>query len=192
MKSYQTLSKSVLFENPWWRYGRDAVEFPSGRRGQYHYVSTNGSAMVLPVTASGRLILVRQYRYTGKRDSLEFPSGGVKNGADHESTAREELREETGYAAAGLETAGEFNPCNGLLDEICRVYIARDLRYVGARPDETESFELVRLAPEDIDALAADGTIWDGRTLAAWALAGRRLRQGLAAHPDCGTPKTSP
>jgi hypothetical protein len=70
-----------------------------------------------------------------------------------------------------MEPVGSFNPCNGLLDEICRVYIARNLRYVGARPDETESFELVRLTPDEIDAYIRDGTIWDGMTLAAWAIA---------------------
>lgn len=171
MKPYKTLSKSVLFENPWWRYGCDAVEFPSGIKGKYHYVFTGGSAMVVPVDRSGRLHLVRQYRYTGKRDSIEFPCGGVKDGSTHEETARAELIEETGFEAEHLEPAGEFNPCNGLLDEICRIFIARNLRYVGSSPDDTESFEPVPLSPEEMDTRIADGTIWDGMTLAAWALA---------------------
>ncbi len=175
MKPYKTIAKKVLFENPYWLYGCDRVEFPSGKQGEYHYVITNGSSMVLAMDDTGRLLLVRQYRYTGNRDSLEFPCGGVKDGMNHDQTAREELREETGYMVGTIQAVGEFNPCNGLLDEICRVYIARNLRYTGASPEETESFELVRLTPEEIDACIADGTIWDGMTLASWAIAKNHL-----------------
>lgn len=175
MKPYKTLSKSVLFENPFWRYGCDRVEFPSGKQGDYHYVFTNGSSMVTAVVEDGRILLVRQYRYTGKRDSLEFPCGGVKDGSTHDETARDELREETGFIPGLIRAVGEFNPCNGLLDEICKVYIAGDLRHTGADPDDTENFELVRLTPGAIDAFVADGIIWDGMTLAAWAIAKHHL-----------------
>lgn len=175
MKPYKTLSKSILFKNPWWQYGCDRVEFPSGKQGEYHYVFTNGSSMVVPVDEDNRLLLVRQYRYTGNRGSLEFPCGGVREGSTHDETARNELREETGFTAARMEAVGAFNPCNGLLDEVCRVYVAGNLHYAGADPDETESFELVRLFPEEMDARIADGTIWDGMTLAAWTIAKHRL-----------------
>ena len=175
MKPYKTLSKSILFENSWWRYGCDRVELPSGKQGEYHYIFTNGSSMIVAVDDTGRLILVRQYRYTGNRDSIEFPCGGVKDGSTHDATALEELREETGFVPARIEAVGEFNPCNGLLNEICRVYVARDLRSAGAAPDETESFELVRLTPEEMAANIFNGTIWDGMTLAAWTLAKDKL-----------------
>jgi ADP-ribose pyrophosphatase len=175
MKPYKLISKTVLFRNPWWRYCRDQVELPSGKPGEFHYVLTNGSSMVIPEAEDGKLLLVRQYRYTGNRDSIEFPCGGLKTGATHEETAESELVEETGFLPGELEFVGAFNPCNGLLDEICRVYLARNLRHVGARPDETESFELVRLTMEELDACIRDGTVWDGMTIAAWALGRPRL-----------------
>jgi len=170
MKPYKPISKAVVFRNPWWKYCLDRVEFPSGKTGEFHYVLTNGSSMTIPVTEDGKLLLVRQYRYTGNRDSLEFPCGGLKEGTTYEETAKSELAEETGFMPEEIRMAGSFNPCNGLLNEICRVYIARKLRYVGAHPDETESFELVRLAMEEMDAYIRDGTIWDGMTLAAWTI----------------------
>jgi ADP-ribose pyrophosphatase len=171
MKAYRQISRTVLFENPWWRYCRDQVELPSGRQGEYHYVLTNGSSMVVPETDDGKLLLVRQYRYTGNRDSIEFPCGGLKAGSTHEETAKDELVEETGFLPGRLECIGGFNPCNGLLDEICRVYLARNLRYVGARPDETESLDLVRLTVNELAGFIRDGTIWDGMTIAAWTIA---------------------
>ena len=178
MKPYKQISRSTLFQNPWWKYCLDHVELPSGKTGEFHYVLTNGSSMVIPVDETGSLLLVRQYRYTGNRDSIEFPCGGLKEGATHEEAARGELIEETGFVPEQIEPVGAFNPCNGLLDEICKVFIARNLRYVGARPDETESFELLRLTIDQVDAYIRDGTIWDGMTMAAWAIASPHFSRG--------------
>ena len=175
MNPYKPVKKSVVFRNPWWSYCLDRVEFPSGKTGEYHYVLTLGSSMVVPVAEDGKLLLVRQYRYTGNRDSIEFPCGGLKEGATYEETAKSELVEETGFIAEQIEYAGAFNPCNGLLDEICRVYVARNLQFVGPRPDETESFELVRLTAEELDAHIQDGTLWDGMTMAAWSIVKPKL-----------------
>jgi ADP-ribose pyrophosphatase len=177
MKPYRTVQKSVIFQNPWWTYCLDQIELPSGRLGEFHYVLTQGSSMVVPIDAQGRLVLVKQYRYTGKRESIEFPCGGLKEGASHEQAARDELVEEAGFSAGRLVDVGSFNPCNGLLDEICRVYIAGDLQYVGARPDETEGFELIRLTEAEVKGFIRDGIIWDGMTLAAWAIAGPEIQK---------------
>jgi 8-oxo-dGTP pyrophosphatase MutT (NUDIX family) len=170
MKPYIPKSKAVLYKNPWWKYCLDTVELPSGSIGEYHYVLTNGSSMIIPIEQDEHLLMVRQYRYTGNRDSIEFPCGGLKDGATYDGTARDELVEETGFIAGKIQAVGSFNPCNGLLDELCKVYIARELRYAGARPDETESMELVRLTSAEIDAMILNGTIWDGMTIAAWAI----------------------
>jgi 8-oxo-dGTP pyrophosphatase MutT (NUDIX family) len=165
----------MKFKNPWWTYYLDGYQMPSGKGGEYHYVHTNGSAMVVPCDEDGRVLLVNQYRYLIDRESLEFPCGSVKDGATYDQTAWHELAEETGYSAQILLLAGEFNPYNGITDEMCRVYIARELRYVGENPDETEEFELVALPPAEIDAKIMDGTIWDGMTIAAWGIVRDRL-----------------
>jgi ADP-ribose pyrophosphatase len=170
LKPWKQLSVSTLFKNPWWTYRKDAFELPSGRQGEYHYVHTNGSSLVIPVLADGTMLMVRQYRYLAARESLEFPCGSVKDDSTYDKTAREELAEETGYSARELLLVGEFNPYNGVTDELCRVYVANDLQEVGANPDETEEFELVKLRPSDLDALIKDGTVWDGMTAAAWSI----------------------
>src|SRR5512136_3042279 len=106
MKPYKPISKAIVFKNPWWKYCLDQVEYPSGKSGEYHYVLTNGSAMIVPVDTEGRILLVRQYRYTGNRDSIEFPCGGLKTGATFEDTAMNEMAEETGFLPGELISAG--------------------------------------------------------------------------------------
>lgn len=179
LKSWKRLAETVLFKNPWWTYRRDEVELPSGKKGEYHYVHTNGSAMVIPILDDGRILMVNQYRYLLDRESVEFPCGSVKDGSSHDATARHELAEETGYSAGTLTLAGEFNPYNGVTDELCRVYIARGLHHVGASPDETEEFELLALTGQEIDERIRTGQIWDGMSIAAWAVAWPNLEAQL-------------
>ncbi len=175
LQRWSRLSRSVKFRNPWWTYCLDTYRLASGKGGDYHFVHTEGSSMVVPVHDDGRVLLVNQYRYLADRESLEFPCGSVKPGATYEQTARQELAEETGYSAHVLLQAGEFNPYNGVTDEMCRVYIARRLQFVGGKPDETEEFELVPLPAEELDAKIRSGMIWDGMTIAAWGIVQNRL-----------------
>ena len=170
LKAWKKLRESTLAQNPWWTYRKDDFELPSGTTGEYHYVHTNGASLVVPVAADGRILLVNQYRYLCARESIEFPCGGVKEGSSYSETAWNELREETGYRSDRLFLAGEFNPYNGVTDEICQVFIARNLVFVGADPDVTEEFEILQLTPSDLEQRIASGEIWDGMTIAAWAL----------------------
>ena len=160
----------MVSTNPWWTYKRDTCQLPTGTMGEYHYAHTNGSTLIVPLLADGRLLMVQKYRYLGARESLEFPGGSVKDGATADETARLELAEETGYTANHLVLVSTFNPCNGLTDEICHVYLAWDLQYIGSKPDDTEEFEVLPLSPQDLEAKIRGGAIWDGMTLAAWQL----------------------
>ena len=170
LRSWKKLSGSIIARNGWWTYRKDEFELPSGKKGEYHYVHTNGASLIVPVTVDGKVLLVNQYRYLCGRESTEFPCGGVKDGSSYDETARHELREETGYTSGRLSRAGEFNPYNGVTDEICRVYIARGLVHVGGTPDETEEFELVTLTPGELESRIASGEIWDGMSIAAWGI----------------------
>ena len=178
LRSWKKLSGSIIARNGWWTYRKDEYELPSGKKGEYHYVHTNGASMIVPVTVDGKVLLVNQYRYLSGRESIEFPCGGVKDGSSYEETARHELREETGYESSTLSQAGEFNPYNGVTDEICRVFLARELVYVGGTPDYTEEFEMVPLSPGELELRIASGEIWDGMTIAAWGIVRHAIGSG--------------
>ncbi len=175
IKHWKKISSTVLFRNPWWTYRRDEFQIPGGIGGEYHYVHTHGSSMVIPVTADGSVLLVKQYRYLCDKESIEFPCGGVKEGKTYEEMASIELAEETGFRAGEFLSAAEFNPYNGVTDEICTVFIARGLEKTVAAPDETEEFELLTCTPSEIDRMIDENIIWDGMTIAAWGLAKQKV-----------------
>ena len=70
-----------------------------------------------------------------------------------------------------MREVGRFNPFNGVTDEICRVFLADDLKAGTAAPDATEEFELLCCTTEEIEDMIRSKKIWDGMTLAAWMLA---------------------
>lgn len=170
LKRWRKLSCKTVDENPFWQYRQD--EFQIGdKSGTYYYVHTGGSVFIVPLTAEGELLMVRQYRYLNDRFSIEFPGGGVKDGENPDAIAEKELIEETGYRGE-LTKIGVFNPYNGVTDEITSVYIATNLAPSDQfKKDDTEEFELLRLTPPQLGKAIADGSIYDGMTLAAWMLA---------------------
>jgi ADP-ribose pyrophosphatase len=170
LKRLRRLSTELLHKNPWWEYRRDDYLHPDDSRGEFYYVHTLGSVFVIPVLDDGRLILLRQFRYLNQIESLEFVGGGMKPNRDAEAMAREELREEAGYEAGSLTPIGWFNPMNGASDEQCYVFIARQLTASGPQPESSEEFEAARVTSAELDGLIKRGEIWDGMTLAAYAL----------------------
>ncbi len=171
LAKWLTLTRTIRATNPWWTYRLNTFQLPNGAHGEYHFVHTNGSSLVIPILPNGRILLVNQYRYLADRESVEFPCGSVKDGSTYEETARHELREETGDTAAMLDDVGSFNPYNGVTDEFCRVFRASGLQFVGAEPEATEQFEFLEWSAAEIDRHIADGSLWDGMTIAAWTIA---------------------
>ncbi len=163
-------STEILHKNLWWEYRRDEYLHPDGSPGEFFYAHTLGAVFVIPERADGRLLMLRQFRYLNQRESLEFVGGGRKDGLTHEESAREELLEEAGFLASELIPIGWFNPMNGASDEECYVFIARGLTQAEAHPEVSEEFEEVSLTIGEIERLIANGEIWDGMTLAAYAL----------------------
>lgn len=176
LHKWKKLSTITKFVNSWWSYKVDKYLLPSGAEGEYHYAFTNGSAFIVPVNDDGKLIMVRQYRYLNDRFSLEFPGGGVKKENNHEAEAEKELVEETGFNG-DLQYAGEFNPFNGVTNEICKVYIARNLKPSKEfRKDDSEEFEILTFSYKEIEEMINSNEIYDGMTLASWALVKNKLK----------------
>ncbi len=172
LKELKQLSHSTRLENPYWRYDVDVYEKPNGSTGEYHYVHTPGSVMIVPRLEDGRFVLTKQYRYLNRRISVEFPGGGLPEGAEPLAQAAKELHEETGLQAASLRPIGQFCPFNGVTDEMCHVFLAEGLSVheIPATPDESEEFEHVVLSESELVACMRSGELFDGMSLAAWQL----------------------
>ena len=175
-KSWKTLKSEVFKKTPWTTFKENDFEMPNGKKGTYYFVSTDGSSMVIPITHNNKIVLTKQYRYLVNMESIEFPAGGVKEGQMYEETARAELEEETGYRAGELEYVCEFVPMNGVTDEICKVYIAKNLAKGETSRDKTEEdMEILEISKEEMEDMIEKNIIKDGMTLASWQLAKNKI-----------------
>ncbi len=170
IKQLKRLTSVVKFGNQYWEYKLDTYTLPDGTAGEYHYVSTPGSVMIIPQAGENEFVLVKQFRVLNNRESLEFPGGGIKPGSSTEENAENELIEEAGYRPGKLTLLGHHNPCNGLTDEICNVFLAENLVKTAGRPDPSEEFEIIIMNMEEIINNINRGVIWDGMTIAAWGM----------------------
>ena len=78
----------------------DLVRFepPAGGAAESFYcIDVPDWINVIPMTADGQVLFVRQYRFGIEDFTLEIPGGMCDPGEAPQDAARRELREETGY-----------------------------------------------------------------------------------------------
>jgi ADP-ribose pyrophosphatase len=115
---------------------------------------------VVPVTAEGEFVLVRQYRYGIDASSLEVPGGMIDAGEQPAVAAMRELREETGYGGGTLVSLGSSHPNPVLQDNLHHMFLLRDARALGDPEfDEGEHCEVVLVDQTTLRNYARDGTI---------------------------------
>jgi ADP-ribose pyrophosphatase len=171
LKHWKQISREIKFTNKWWKYIVDKYRLEDGEEGEYHFCHTEGSSFVIPMMDDGRILMVNQYRYLNDRESIEFPGGGVKEMESYEQAAHRELVEETGFDGE-LQKAGYFNPYSGVTNEMCHVYVARNLKPSKEfSKDEHEDFEILYLNKDEIEKKIHSNEIFSGMTLASWLLA---------------------
>ena len=114
---------------------------------------------------------------------LEIPAGTLEPGEPPEETARRELAEECGLAAATWEAGPQFFTAPGFCTELMHLYLATDLTDAPGQADPDEQLEPSWMSLADAVAAVDDGRIADSKTHGRRRLAGpspRPLRTALA------------
>ena len=144
---------------------RMEVRLPNGHQSVRDVVRHCGAAAVVALTENGKIALVRQYRTALDRVTVEIPAGKLDPGEDPLECAKRELKEETGFVAGRIAHLTTIATSCGFSDEIIHIYLATQLSFEGANPDEDE-FLNVDLVPvnELVDAVL-DGKIEDAKTV---------------------------
>jgi 8-oxo-dGTP pyrophosphatase MutT (NUDIX family) len=175
---WQCLKVEKIFDSPWMRLEQHLVRTPAGRQFEHVVIHAGPSAMIVPVTDAGRIVVTREYRYPTHGWNYQLP-GGSTDGGRPAAAARRELREETGYVARRLEKLGRFVVYSGLSSEWCHVFLATGLRRERQQLEPSEQITVREVAWAELERMIAFNRFRDGMSLAALAMARCRLR-GLA------------
>ena len=143
------------------------TKLPNGKETQYDVIEHNGAAVIIPVTDSGELVMVRQYRPGSGTVMLELPAGKLEGpDEDPQECALRELAEETGFRAKKIRPLLKLHPLAAYCTEQIFMFLAENLIPGETNLDEGEFIDIeIHPLPAVLDMID-NNKISDMKTIA--------------------------
>lgn len=169
----QLLRQKLFYKGRKFNFEVNRLRLPNQSENEWECVRHPGGALAVPVTADGKLVMVRQYRFAAQGWLLEFPAGTVEPDEEPSATIRREIEEETGYRANRWQMLGQFYLAPGYSDEVIYAFLAQDLEKLETPPaqDEDEDIEVVLMTPTELEKAILRGEPVDAKSISSFFLA---------------------
>ena len=125
------------------------IELPDGRKTKREVIRHGNAVAILARRPDGKFVFVKQYRKAAEEALIEVIAGGLEAGEDPIEGAKRETAEETGYDVTSIAQLSETAH--------------------GQDQDPDENVYPVILSEAEVEDGIRNGTIFDAKTLAAWA-----------------------
>lgn len=171
VKPWREIRREHLLDCRIFDVERSVAESPvDGSAHDYYRVVSRDWVQIIPLTAAGEVVMVRQYRHGSSSLVLEIPGGLVDAGEDPAAAAARECLEETGYQADSVHPLAVLNPNPAIHSHRLHSFYARDVRKTGAIQNTATEYTEVELVPlrdlagrlraGDIDHSLVAATLW--------------------------------
>jgi 8-oxo-dGDP phosphatase len=160
-KAWKTLASKYLFQKPWLTMRQDRVELPNGGVIDEFFIWEYPAWVnVIPVTDTGEIVLIRQFRYGVKDVYYELCAGVVDSGEELLVAAKRELLEETGYGGGSWTPFMQLCANPAIQNNITHTFLATGVSAKQAQALETtEEITVHLVSPKDVLKLIDDGEI---------------------------------
>ena len=159
---------SVVYKGRVFSVEVEKARFPNGREHEVAIVRHPPSVVLLPMEDDGRVILIRQYRHSIRREIWELPAGSLDAGESAEAAAARECEEEIALVPGRVQRIGGLYPTPGYCDEEMIYFRVSDLHRPAPgsphRPDDDEDIHAQAFTIAEAKGLAAHGEIVDLKT----------------------------
>jgi ADP-ribose pyrophosphatase len=167
MRQYRLIEKQIVFKGRKVRVEVDRVEDEETQKEvSWEVVVHPGAVVVLPVMDDGRVLMIRNHRYSVHQVLIELPAGTLEKGEDPMNCAGRELLEETGYLAGKLQRIGAFYSSPGVLTEKLYAFAAYHLERKSTALEEDEEIEIMPVLFDDALKMIDTAEIMDAKTIA--------------------------
>lgn len=156
--------RKELYSDPFLTVAEQTFEH-EGEEYRYFIKEEPEFAVVGAVTDDNQIIMVREFRPGPRRFLTNLPGGMVEEGDSPITTARKELREETGYAPSELQFVATTFPM-AYTTAKKHIFLATGCKKVGVHDDEPNMIaEPVLLSCEEFADLIRNGNVLDLDTM---------------------------
>ncbi len=163
----KTIRKIYVFKGRVVNVRNDDVQLSNGKIVSREVVEHRGGVGILPITAQGEVLLVKQYRYPYEELLLEIPAGKLEPGETPFETGVRELQEETGMNATRYFDLGIDYPSPGYCNEKIHLYAADGLIEIGQHLDEGEFLNVLSVPLTEALTMVYNGELKDSKTVIA-------------------------
>ncbi len=147
----------------------DGAEFP------FYCLENPDWVNIIPITKTGEVVLIEQYRHGIEEITMEIPGGMVDNGEDARLAAMRELVEETGFVPQETILLGQSRPNPAIQNNWVYHYLAIDCeKHHEPAFDATESVLTTLIPFDDVQNLISNGKITHSLVIAAFYWLSRR------------------
>jgi ADP-ribose pyrophosphatase len=152
------------------------VRLPDGEYSKREVVEHPGAVAIVALDDQQNVLMVRQFRLPAGKILYEIPAGTLEDDEAPEVCASREMREETGYKPANLESLGGFYTAPGYTTEFIHLFYATGLSEARLEQDVDEFIELERMPFSKALEMIEQGEIVDGKTILGLLKVARRLK----------------
>lgn len=175
----EILATNVVAQSQLFKIESVDLRFSNGVERTYERMKPSGrhAVLIVPVTAAGDLLLIREYSVGTDRYELGFPKGLVDEGETAAEAANRELKEEIGFGAQTLQPLKEVVLAPSYFSSKMTLFLAQDLYPEQLEGDEPEPLEVVRWPLNQAEELLSHFDFAEARSIAALFLALKQLAQ---------------
>ncbi len=171
MTPIKILDSRRVYDGSSWTLRLDTIQNGDGPLLKREVVEYPASTVIMPVTDSGMVVMVRQFRHAAGETILELPAGKSEPDVEAaEVTAQRELREEAGYRAGRLISMGGQWSAPGYSTEWMHRFLALDLTLDPLPKDIDEDIVVEEHSLVSIPEMIRSGEIRDMMSVATLLL----------------------
>ena len=162
------IQRTLIYDGKIMQVTREEVELENGEHAYREVVYHHGGVCILAVK-DHQIILVKQFRYPNRIQTIEVPAGKLEKDEDPQDCAFRELEEETNNRAHDMKFIMKVLPSPGYTSEWLYLYEAIDFEEVNdaLAGDDDEFIDIIKMDIDEAYQKVLDGEIVDAKTVIA-------------------------
>lgn len=167
-KFYEKSIKSeTIYDGKILKLRVDTVELENKKYSKREIVDHQKGVGIIAFDADGKLWMVKQYRKSIDKVTLEIPAGLVESNELPIETAKRELQEEVGYFPEDISYLFDMHSSPGFTNDKLSFFVAKDLRESRLDQDEDENVKAFTYDVDDLYTMIENGELTDAKSIIA-------------------------